>query len=420
MPLAVIQANIQFSDTYVSVAPGATVSIRDSETLALVAIFSDRAGVTQITNPVTADVNGFFRVYTAPGRVNIIAVSGLKTAEWKDVVLTDGAGGGDELISGTLLFNSSFDNRANANCVAKGIGFNAVFSGTSLVKADAAGLNALYAGFVARPQTGEDESYIPESTAFVVYRDNAQKQALFEVGYSVNNSEPTAAFNVDWLHVVGDMGTTNGIILYEAGVPGPYDYYKLLLYSYYGSGLVSQAVFSYADLSMKITGPVGDGPNTGDPAMIRFISGYDTLLASFGPKNIPGSTSYLKLSDDTFYRLASTRTIRTFVLNENVSFAMFTYTTSVVYVLNLSIGARGTVGQRVLQINSYTDSAFTQIHDSYSITAYEYVAGLAPGTVIMKVPMRVTIPLGQGQIRLKLVTADANDIVTGYVDSYCV
>ena len=93
MPLAAIQANIQISNTYLSVAPNAVVSIRDSSTLSLVPIYSDRDGFTQITNPTTADVNGFFRVYTNAHTVNITATLGAELAAWNDVILAPVKGG---------------------------------------------------------------------------------------------------------------------------------------------------------------------------------------------------------------------------------------------------------------------------------------------------------------------------------------
>ena len=99
MPKAVIQANIQTANGVVSVAPGATVEARNADTGTLVSLWEDRDGESPITNPLTADSNGFFRVYANAGqRVDIIATDNGETARWDNVVLW-----ADSVDSGSLV-----------------------------------------------------------------------------------------------------------------------------------------------------------------------------------------------------------------------------------------------------------------------------------------------------------------------------
>lgn len=89
MAKAVIQANIQTSSGTITVAPNASVAIRNSDSGALVSLWTDRAGTIAASNPVTADSNGFFRVYATAQRVNITATYGGSSQTWNDVLITN-------------------------------------------------------------------------------------------------------------------------------------------------------------------------------------------------------------------------------------------------------------------------------------------------------------------------------------------
>jgi hypothetical protein len=89
MAKSVIQANIQTASGTISVAPNASIEIRNSDTAALVSLWTDRAGTIAQSNPFNADTNGFFRVYATLGRVNITATYGGSSQVWNDVHLTD-------------------------------------------------------------------------------------------------------------------------------------------------------------------------------------------------------------------------------------------------------------------------------------------------------------------------------------------
>lgn len=89
MSKVVIQANIQTLNGNISVAPNASISIRDANTASLVSLWTDRAGTIAASNPLTADANGFFRVYATSGRVNITATYGSLSQVWNDVVLNE-------------------------------------------------------------------------------------------------------------------------------------------------------------------------------------------------------------------------------------------------------------------------------------------------------------------------------------------
>jgi hypothetical protein len=91
MSRAVIQANIQTANGAVSVAPGASVSITLSATGAPATLYAAREGGSPITNPTTADSNGFFRVYVDSGRYTITATLGSSVQTFQDVaVFADG------------------------------------------------------------------------------------------------------------------------------------------------------------------------------------------------------------------------------------------------------------------------------------------------------------------------------------------
>ena len=86
MALGVWQNTIR--DTLGRPLPAAQVTVLDSTTNELRALFADRSGAT-ITNPVAADQFGFVRFYSAVGRVHIQIVSGGRSEQLENVVLID-------------------------------------------------------------------------------------------------------------------------------------------------------------------------------------------------------------------------------------------------------------------------------------------------------------------------------------------
>lgn len=100
MAKSVIQSTILTGNGGISVAPGARIEIRNPAGL-LVPLWLDRDGAQPATNPFTADVEGFFRVYADAGRVNITASQGDKSQEWRDVVLSGTAATHDVTTSAT-------------------------------------------------------------------------------------------------------------------------------------------------------------------------------------------------------------------------------------------------------------------------------------------------------------------------------
>jgi len=94
MALGVFQATIVSSETGRPV-PFTSLSVVNSETLLAPNLFSDKAGMLPITNPFTANENGFARFYAAPALYNITATgfSGA-AAVWLDVVVSSTASGG--------------------------------------------------------------------------------------------------------------------------------------------------------------------------------------------------------------------------------------------------------------------------------------------------------------------------------------
>ena len=59
-----------------------TVAVRDQATNALVTIYSDRAGLSAITNPFTGTAQGLAAFHVEGGAYKITATSGAFTAEW--------------------------------------------------------------------------------------------------------------------------------------------------------------------------------------------------------------------------------------------------------------------------------------------------------------------------------------------------
>ncbi len=83
----VIQDTVLSGTSSIGVGASAAVTIRDAETAALVTLFQDRLGAGGETNPFNADANGQFRVYTAPGRLQITVVHNAVTRIWEDYQL---------------------------------------------------------------------------------------------------------------------------------------------------------------------------------------------------------------------------------------------------------------------------------------------------------------------------------------------
>jgi hypothetical protein len=73
-------------DSAGNVVPSATVTVRnDTPGQPLATIYSDREGVTPITNPTTADANGFVRFFADGGPYQIVATSGAFSRTWRYV-----------------------------------------------------------------------------------------------------------------------------------------------------------------------------------------------------------------------------------------------------------------------------------------------------------------------------------------------
>lgn len=70
-----------------NILAGASVEVRLRSTLNLASIFSDRDGAVGISNPTTADSNGFVQFYVAAGRYRVTATDGSTTLIWDDVVI---------------------------------------------------------------------------------------------------------------------------------------------------------------------------------------------------------------------------------------------------------------------------------------------------------------------------------------------
>lgn len=64
---------------------GATVQVNSYPAGALATIFSDSAGVTEIANPMSTDVNGFAEYYAADGRYSWVITSNEETRTINDV-----------------------------------------------------------------------------------------------------------------------------------------------------------------------------------------------------------------------------------------------------------------------------------------------------------------------------------------------
>lgn len=106
----VIQSTILSINGGVSVAPGASIEIRNAVSGLLVPLWLDRDGTQPTSNPFTADSNGFFRVYADAGRYHITASKDGQSQEWRDVLLGSAAGYDvDDIVRGLSLILSVMD-----------------------------------------------------------------------------------------------------------------------------------------------------------------------------------------------------------------------------------------------------------------------------------------------------------------------
>ncbi len=80
----VIQDTVLSGTSSIGIGASAQVTIRDADTAALVTLFQDRLGASGETNPFNADASGQFRVYAAPGRLQITVVHNAVTRIWED------------------------------------------------------------------------------------------------------------------------------------------------------------------------------------------------------------------------------------------------------------------------------------------------------------------------------------------------
>jgi len=83
--------------------PGATISVKLAGTSTDADLLQNRAGSVSKSNPFTANAEGFARFYCEPGRYDIYASSDGQDAEWVDVVIIEGLGGGGTAAGGNLL-----------------------------------------------------------------------------------------------------------------------------------------------------------------------------------------------------------------------------------------------------------------------------------------------------------------------------
>jgi len=82
---AVIQANVFNQNGAVSVAPNASIAIRDPDSGALIQLYEDRDGNGNPGNPFLADSRGFFRVYADPGTYHVYVTTVAGTQTYLDV-----------------------------------------------------------------------------------------------------------------------------------------------------------------------------------------------------------------------------------------------------------------------------------------------------------------------------------------------
>jgi len=86
-------------DSSGDVVASATVAVYSETTGALATIYSDRAGTTSITNPTTADSDGFVGFYAAGDAYRIVATSGSTSREFRYVGIGTNSENDTELVT---------------------------------------------------------------------------------------------------------------------------------------------------------------------------------------------------------------------------------------------------------------------------------------------------------------------------------
>ena len=108
MALARWQATITNDDGDIIAA--ASVEVTDEATGGLATLYSDRAGATPISNPATADADGFVYFHVAGGAYKIIATSAGLTRTWRYVGIGTSSEEDKQLVT---IADSTFSNQAN-------------------------------------------------------------------------------------------------------------------------------------------------------------------------------------------------------------------------------------------------------------------------------------------------------------------
>lgn len=86
---------------------GASVTVALLGSTSPTSIFSNSAGSTPLTNPLTTDANGFFEFYAADGRYTlIITANGYSTRTVTDIALDDPADASQQTINGGSINNT--------------------------------------------------------------------------------------------------------------------------------------------------------------------------------------------------------------------------------------------------------------------------------------------------------------------------
>lgn len=108
MTLPVFQSTI--TDESGNNLAGATVTVLNSSSGDIISLHSNSDGTSDITNPATADDNGFIRFYAEPQLVTITATDGDTSITWEDVPLiaTGEDDGYIQPLGGTSLLVSDF------------------------------------------------------------------------------------------------------------------------------------------------------------------------------------------------------------------------------------------------------------------------------------------------------------------------
>jgi hypothetical protein len=95
--------------------PGASVEVRKEAGGALAALFSDRAGAVGISNPFTADGNGFAAFHVVGGAFQIVATLGAFSRTWRYVPVSTSAEQDKELFTLTASSTTSLTPGSGSN-----------------------------------------------------------------------------------------------------------------------------------------------------------------------------------------------------------------------------------------------------------------------------------------------------------------